>query len=159
MTESPAARRHRFAYAMRQLSSVDAAAQLLEAFERECVQTPPVADALAEADVPWELAEIESLPNWEYRTLLAHAVERRPAPTHRRDGHAAATMRADDLLDCRRYDLIGLLALAAEQAFALGDKRACVAMSKLCQSAVVQVIGVATMRLAFGANEEVTGDA
>jgi hypothetical protein len=154
--ESPAARRHRIAREMRAAYSIDAAAQLLEAHESDLLAFEDL-DALDAVDLPFELCDLESLDDWSYETLLAHAVSRRPAPAFRRDGKAPCVMRADDLLDCRRYDLIGLLALAAEQAFEIGDAKTCKMMSVLCQDAIVRVIGVATMRLAFGAGEEYTG--
>jgi hypothetical protein len=139
------------AYAIRHASSVDEGAALLEAFEREG-KVP--FDDLGSVDLPWELCEIKSLPDWSHVTPLGWAVQRRDAPTFRE-----ATMRAEDLLDCRRFELIGALALACEQAFELGDAKTCHAMSRLCQSAVMQVIGIATLRVAFGAGQDPAGDA
>ncbi len=153
--ESPAARRHRFAYAIRNLSSVDAAAQLLEAFEREIIvpldDLPSPLDDLEEGDVPWELAELESLPDWTYETLLEFAITRRPAPSFHFEGEAQPrVMRAHDLLSGRKYELIGILAMACEQAWNLGDKRAVTAMSALCETAVLQVVGLAALRVSLG---------
>lgn len=155
-TESPAARRHRFARTLRALSTVDAAAQLLEAYERECARAAPSpADPLDDVDIPWELAEIESLPDWTYATLLQFAIDRRPAPSFQFEGDLAPkVMHAKDLLAGRRYELIGLLAMAVEQAWNLGDKRATTAMAHLCEAAVVQVIGGAGLHAVLGGDDD-----
>jgi hypothetical protein len=153
--ESPAARRHRIAYAVRNASSVDAAAQLLDVYERECTVAPlPAPDALDEVDVPWELCELESLADWRYETLLQFAIDRREAPVFHFEGEAhPRTMHARDLLASRRYELIGLLSLACEQAWNLGDAKSVKAMSMLCESAVSRVVGMAALRVALGGGD------
>jgi len=175
--ESPAARRHRFARTLRSLPTVDAAAQLLEAFERETIQRAKdgrelsarvsvqapspaaIADALNDVDIPWELAEVESLPDWTYETLLDFAIKRLPAPSYQFEGEPyPRVMRAHDLLAGRKYELIGVLAMATEQAWNLGDNKAVKAMSQLCQTAVLRVVGMAALRVALHADEGV-GDA
>lgn len=172
--ESPAARRHRFARAIRSAPAADAAAGLLEAFEiivtteahdRIELLTGPAGALDPDAvDVDLtditELAEVEALPDWSYVTLLSHAIRRRPAPSFQFEGEAhPRTMRADDLLSCRKYQLAGLLAQCTEQAWNLGDAKTVTAMVHLTQMAVRQCIGEAALRVGLGAGDENVGDA
>ena len=147
--ESPAARRHRIARAVRAASTLDAAAQLLTELHPDATAAVDELDAV---DVPWELAEIESLSDWTYDTLLKFAIDRRSAPSCIQDG-LTKTMRASDLLASRKYELVGLLALASEQAWALGDGAACHAMAQLCELALTRTIGGAALTAAFGADD------
>lgn len=159
MTESPAARRHRIARAVRSASTLDAAADLLQELDAlvDLTPSPAPADALDVVDVPWELAEMESLPDWTMTTLVQFVLDRRPAPSCVLNGETR-TMRAQDLLASRKYELIGLLARAAEQAWDLGDAHAVKAMAELAELACVQVIGQAGLQAALGGDDE-PGDA
>lgn len=155
-TESPAARRHRIARAVRNASTLDAAADLLQELDA-LVDLTSAADPLEEVDVPWELAELEALPDWTDATLLRFALDRRPAPSCVQRGQTKV-MTAKDLLTSRRYELVGLLAQACEQAWCLGDGRTSEAMAKLADSHVAKLIGEASLAVAFGCDDE-PGDA
>lgn len=123
-------RRRRQAYAMRSVASLDTATQLLAIYEQ------------SEQTV---LDEVAQLPNWRYETLLAWAIDRRPAPTG-----PTGELSAQDLLLARMRTLAGLLAEATEQAFADGHLRIAKALARLSNEAVQHLIGAPAMRLVGG---------
>ncbi len=146
MTESAEARRHRYARAIRGVSSLESATQLLEAYE---------VDLHAGTD----LLEIEQLPGWTYADLLGCAVKRRPCPTYQADDGVCLMMKAQDLLSSRKYELIGMLARATEQAWLLGDGQTVASMARLTKTAVLNIIGEAVLALAPGFTDPPQGEA
>src|SRR6187431_2328357 len=121
MTESNEARRHRYARAIRGVSTLEAATLILEAYDNEST----------------DLDEIESLAGWTYADLLACAVKRRPCPSYQADTGVVLMMKAQDLLSSRKYELIGMLARATEQAWLLGDGQTVASMARLTKTAVL----------------------
>lgn len=116
--------RDRYARAIRCVSTLHTAVQLLEAFEREA---------------PGALDSVEALPDWTYGTLLAWALES-PGPK---------CLDAGELKAVREMQLIGRLSLACEEALELGDMRTAHAMAELCNTVLQRTRGAAGLRVAL----------
>jgi hypothetical protein len=129
--------RHRYARSIRAMSSLPAAMGLLEAFEAEC------------RDWPWDLIEIESLPDWRMSTLLEWAMRAKPP-----EGFTG-----EDLMTCRQMRLIGALSKASEQAAMLRDGRTARALAQLAHQATLDLKGTAGLSVAFGTGADETPDA
>lgn len=135
--ESPAARRHRWVRAVRN-ADLQTAEALLEAYELLLIEP-----------APGVLDEVEQLAGWRYEDLLRWVINRAPAPTC-----GVATMQAKDLLDGRQRQLAGLLSLAAEQAWSLGDLKTCKSMARLSNTALIRCIGEPALMVGLGGEED-----
>lgn len=133
------ATRLRYARAIRAMRSLEAGAQLLEAFDVDVLR-----HVYADRDTR-ELRELEQLPDWRRSTLLAHVMAP-PAPS---------ALHAADLLICRSMVLIGKLAIACEQAAKLGDAKTARAMAKLAHGELLMIKGDAALGVAFGFEADV----
>lgn len=128
------ATRLRYARAIRAMSTADKGAQLLEAYERESLETA-------------ELRALMALPDWRMSTLLAWIT----APA------APPGWDATDILCSRQMALIGALAKAAEQAAHLGDAKTAKAMARLAHRATLQLKGEAALAVALGTGADDEG--
>lgn len=111
--------RDRYARAIRGVSTLHTAVQLLEA--------------------PGALDSVEALPDWTYGTLLSWALES-PGPK---------CLDAGELKAVREMQLIGRLSLACEEALELGDMRTAHAMAELCNTVLQRTRGAAALRVAL----------